>query len=108
MTITTKYLNQLEPQLTDRDLATITDIARFKLMAGGQLERLYYASGSDKSRTRNRQAVLRRLTGPSVIVRVGERRVGGAQPGSASFLYALDIAGQHLAQTGQRPHRSYS
>ncbi|OEJ61059.1 hypothetical protein BGM19_26655 [Streptomyces agglomeratus] len=109
MSITNRYLNQLGPQLTERDLAIIRDVGRFKLMSGGQLERLYFADCSDTSRARNRQAVLRRLTGHRVLARVGQRRVGGAQRGSASYLYTLDVAGQHLAQsTSSRPRRPYS
>jgi hypothetical protein len=108
MTVTAKYLNQLAPQLNDRDLAIITDIGRFKLMTGGQIERLYFADSSDKSRARNRQAVLKRLKDHEVIAHVGKRRVGGSMRGSALQLWSLDIAGQHLAQTGQRPRRPYS
>ncbi|OEJ41212.1 hypothetical protein AR457_10150 [Streptomyces agglomeratus] len=109
MSITNRYLNQLGPQLTERDLAIIFEVGRFKLMSGGQLERLFFADCSDTSRARNRQAVLRRLTGHRVLARLGQRRVGGAQRGSASYLYTLDVAGQHLAQsTSSRPRRPYS
>ncbi|WP_406123731.1 replication-relaxation family protein [Streptomyces canus] len=109
MSITRKYLNQLAPQLSPRDLAIIHEVGRFKLVTGGQLERLFFADCSDTSRARNRQAVLRRLTEHRVLARIGERRVGGAQRGSASFLYALDVAGQHLSQgTSTRPRRPYS
>ncbi|PKV88172.1 replication-relaxation family protein [Streptomyces sp. TLI_146] len=109
MSITRKYLNQLAPQLSPRDLAIISEVGRFKIMTGGQVERLFFADCSDTSRARNRQAVLRRLTEHRVLARVGERRVGGAQRGSASFLYTLDVAGQHLSQgTSTRPRRPYS
>ncbi|QNA75400.1 hypothetical protein C8250_029055 [Streptomyces sp. So13.3] len=109
MNVTEGYLNQLKPHLSDRDLAIIYEVGRFKLMTGSQLERLFFADGSDKSRARNRQAVLRRLTNHSVLLQVGERRVGGSQRGSASFLYTLGIAGQYLAgSTSKRPRRPYS
>ncbi|WP_274562383.1 replication-relaxation family protein [Streptomyces spiramyceticus] len=109
MSITNRYLNQLGPQLTERDLSIIHEVGRFKLLTGGQLERLFFADCSDTSRARNRQAVLRRLTGHRVLARVGQRRVGGAQRGSASYFYTLDVAGQHLAQgTSGRPRRPYS
>nr|WP_275406803.1 replication-relaxation family protein [Streptomyces sp. SID12488] len=99
----------MAPQLSARDLAIIYEVGRFKLMTGGHLERLFFADCSDTSRTRNRQAVLRRLTQHRVLARVGERRVGGAQRGSAAFLYALNVAGQHLSQaTSTRPRRPYS
>ncbi|MFD5536660.1 replication-relaxation family protein [Streptomyces sp. NPDC127079] len=109
MTVTARYLNHIKPQLSDRDLSIIEDIGRFKLLTGGQVERLYFAHGSQKSRARNRQAVLKRLKDHGVIAHVGERRIGGAKRGSASHLYALDIAGQHIAQTHSRqPRRKYS
>ncbi|MEV0537086.1 replication-relaxation family protein [Kitasatospora sp. NPDC050463] len=109
MNVTAGYLNQLRPQLSDRDLEIIRQVGRFKLMTGSQLERLFFAHCSDISRARNRQAVLRRLTDFQVLTRVGQRRVGGWAHGSASFVYTLDIAGHHLAgSAGARPRRSYS
>jgi hypothetical protein len=109
MSITVRYLGQLKPQLSSRDLAIIYEVGRFKLMTGGQLERLFFADCSELSRARNRQAVLKRLTDLRVLARVGERRVGGASRGSASFLYTLDVAGQHLAySTSPRPRRPYA
>jgi hypothetical protein len=119
MNITASYLDALKPDLTDRDLAIIREVGRFKLMTGGQLERLLFAEYTDPasgktveyssvSRARNRQAVLRRLTEHRVLARVGERRVGGGKRGSASFLYTLDVAGQHLARwTSSRPRRPF-
>lgn len=108
MTVTAKYLNMLKPHLTDRDLAIIADIGRFKVMKGSHIERLFFAHCSDKSRARNRQAVLKRLEDRGVITYVGDRQKAGAKRGSTPYLYTLDIAGQQLAQTGTRPRRPYS
>ncbi|MGW2851478.1 replication-relaxation family protein [Streptomyces sp. NPDC001215] len=109
MSITAKYLNQLKPQLSDRDLAIMAEVGRFKLMNGGQIERLFFAYLPEKSRSRNRQAVMQRLVDLDVLERVGERRVGGSKRGSASYLYTLGLAGQHLAETySKRPRREYS
>ncbi|MFJ3777561.1 replication-relaxation family protein [Streptomyces sp. NPDC090075] len=109
MSITAKYLNQLKPQLSDRDLAIMAEVGRFKLMTGGQIERLFFAHLPEKSRSRNRQAVMRRLVTHHVMERVGERRMGGSARGSASYLYTLGIAGQHLAENhSKRPRREYS
>jgi hypothetical protein len=108
MKITQTYLNQLGPQLTERDLAIVETIGRFKLLTGGQLERLYFADCSDRSRARNRQAVLKRLVDHQVLARVGERARGGSGGGSKDYVYTLDIAGQHVAGlTSSRPRRPY-
>ncbi len=119
MNITTGYLNRLKPELTERDLRIIEQVGRFKLMTAGQIERLFFdeyadpRSGStvgysEKSRTRNRQAVLRRLVNHRMLARVGVRRVGGSRRGSADYTYKLDVAGQHIARlTSARPRRPY-
>ncbi|XVV02504.1 replication-relaxation family protein [Actinosynnema sp. CA-248983] len=108
MNITRTVLDALKPQLSDRDHAIIRDVGRFKLATAGQLERLHFAHCSDTSRARNRQAVLKRLTDQRVLARVGERVRGGANGGSRGYLYALDVAGQDLAQlTSSRPRRPY-
>jgi len=106
MKVTAAYLNTLKPQLTQRDMAIIARLAQFKLMTGTQLERLYFADCSDKSRARNRQAVLRRLTNHQVLARL-DRRIGGIGAGSADYVYTLDVAGQRLAEASDRPRRPY-
>lgn len=123
MNITAAYINHLRPHLSERDLRIIGTVGHFKLANAGQLERLYFPrpltdpppaatyslmSKADKARIRNRQAVLRRLTKHRVLARVGERGIGGPDRGSASFLYTLDVAGQHIAETStSRPRRPY-
>ena len=108
MNITRTVLDALKPQLSERDHAIIRDVGRFKLATAGQLERLHFAHCSDTSRARNRQAVLKRLTDQRILARVGERVRGGANGGSRGYLYALDVAGQDLAQlTSSRPRRPY-
>ena len=117
--ITKAYLDTIAPSVTNRDLRIIHEVSRFKLMTGGQIERLFFHSYadpttgetiaySDKSRARGRQAVLQRLVKGRVLARVGERRVGTSERGSASYLYTLDVAGQRLAQlTSTQPRRPY-
>ncbi|BAJ31017.1 MULTISPECIES: replication-relaxation family protein [Kitasatospora] len=109
MNVTRRYLDQLAPQLSPRDLEIVRQLSRFKLMTGPQLERLFFADCSDTSRARNRQAVLKRLTQHQVLAHVGQRRVGGFAYGSGSYVYTLDIAGQLLAATtSARPRRAFS
>ncbi|MEV8442670.1 replication-relaxation family protein [Actinosynnema sp. NPDC051121] len=108
MNITRAVLDALKPQLSDRDHAIMHDVGRFKLATAGQLERLHFAHCSDRSRARNRQAVLKRLTDNRILARVGNRARGGPSGGSRGYLYALDVAGQELTQlTSHRPRRPY-
>ncbi len=114
--ITSRFLAQLKPQLTERDLAIAETVGRFKLATATQLQRLFFVQYeqdgvtlmySEKSRARNRQAVLKRLTEHRVLARIGERGRGGPIGGSASYVYALDIAGQALTSFSERPRRPY-
>ncbi|MEU7526003.1 replication-relaxation family protein [Saccharothrix sp. NPDC042600] len=108
MTISRAVLDALQPQLTDRDRAIIHDVGRFKLATAGQLERLHFAYLPPKSRPRNRQAVLKRLTDHHILARVGSRGRGGPGGGSQGYLYTLDTVGHDLAQlTSARPRRPY-
>jgi hypothetical protein len=106
MNVTRGYLNSLKPQLTERDREIIARLGQFKLMTGTQLERLYFGAVSAKSRARDRQAVLKRLTDHRVLARL-DRRVGGPGGGSADYVYTLDVAGQRLAEASDRPRRPY-
>ena len=109
MNITRTYLDGLLPTLTERDLAITELVGRFKLASGGQIERLFFDHCSDRSRARNRQAVVRRLVERQVLAPVGSRRRGGDGGGSAATVYALDVAGQRLVEfTGTRPRRPYT
>jgi hypothetical protein len=106
MNVTRGYLNSLRPQLTERDHEIIARLSQFKLMTGGQLERLFFGACSATSRARNRQAVLKRLTDHRVLARL-DRRIGGFGGGSADYVYTLDVAGQRLAEASDRPRRPY-
>jgi hypothetical protein len=119
MNVTTSFINQLRPALSERDFAIIEQVGRFKLMTATQLERLFFHTYpdpdtgepvpySERSRSRGRQEVLRRLMHHRVLARVGERRLGGAVRGSASYVYMLDAAGQRIAAlTSSQPRRPY-
>lgn len=103
--VTGSSLAGLRPRLTSRDLAIIQDIGRFKLMTGNQILRIFFQEEecSDLSRARRCQSVLSRLTKHGVLARLEERDT------IKSFIYCLDIAGQHIAGlTSERPRRKYS
>lgn len=109
LNVTRTYLDELLPSLTERDRAIVELVGRFKLASGGQIERLFFDHCSERSRARNRQAVLRRLVDRQVLAPVGKRRQGGEGGGSAATVYALDVAGQRLVElTSTRPRRPYT
>ena len=91
-------LTQLRAQLSDRDLAVVSQVAQLKLMSGRQIEQLHFgierhASALTAARTCRR--VLERLVGDRLLVRL-ERRVGGVRAGSASYVYGLGPVGQRV------------
>lgn len=109
LNVTRAFLSDLEATLTTRDRDIIATVGRFKLAGGDQLERLFFAHCSQRSRARDRQAVLKRLVDRQVLAVVGKRRVGGEGGGSSGTVYALDVAGQRLAElTNLRPRRPYT
>jgi Replication-relaxation len=108
LNVTRAYLDALLPTLSERDLGIIELVGCFKLATGEHIERLFFGHCSERSRTRNRQAVLRRLVDGRVLAPVGKRRVGGHQGGSATTVYALDVSGQRISElTSARPRRPY-
>ncbi|MFF7525951.1 replication-relaxation family protein [Streptomyces pseudovenezuelae] len=108
MNISARYSNLVKPHLTDRDLAIIAEVGRFKVMRGRQIERLYFAHVKETSRARDRQAVLKRLKDNKYLAYVGERQKAGAKRGSTPYLYTLDKKGQELAKTSGRTRPPFS
>jgi hypothetical protein len=80
--------------LDERDLAILASVARVRMLTGGQLQRLHFASVLSPDRQARR--VLARLTHLAVLARL-ERQVGGRRAGSSGFVYTLGLAGQRLA-----------
>jgi Replication-relaxation len=93
-------LDVLRERLSERDMAVIRDVARLRLATSTQLERLHFADVSAVVRRR----VLGRLVQWRVLTTL-ERRVGGVRAGSAGLVFALDLAGQRLAQADDRARR---
>lgn len=95
--MTRSDLNQLLDQLSDRDLAVLTDIERFRLLGARQVQRLHFATSGCESTPRVRAAnrALARLRGRD-LVRTLDRRVGGVRAGSAGFIYYLGPVGDRL------------
>jgi len=80
--------------LDERDLAILASVARVRMLTGGQLQRLHFASVPSPDRQARR--VLARLTHLAVLARL-KRQVGGRRAGSSGFVYTLGLAGQRLA-----------
>ena len=91
----------LQQELSQRDVAVIKDVQRFRLMSGQQLTSLHFAATSSGARSARR--VLARLTHHSLLIRL-KRRVGGVRAGSDGFVYAIGPVGDRLLG-GEQPRR---
>lgn len=100
--VTARQLLRVRADLTERDWQIIAMLARVRVATSGQLEVLYFA-GVTRRRAQQRLAVLVRRR---VLARL-PRVIGGVRAGSRGHVYALDAAGQRLADLGhgRRPRR---
>lgn len=80
--------------LSDRDKAILRDLARVRVLSGGQLTRLHFSELSLANRERARRRVLDRLIERGFVATLERRTIGGVRAGSSSLIYALDTAGQ--------------
>ena len=90
--VTSNRLVRLRSQLADRDWQIIATLERVRLATSGQLEALHFPDVS-RRRAQQRLAV---LTERRVLARL-PRVIGGVRAGSRGHVYALDVAGQRLA-----------
>ena len=92
------HVEWVEERMSPRDWLVLETVNRLRLASGGQLERLYFAELSVKSRSVVRGRVLRRLMDWRVL---GElpRRIGGAGHGSSARVLGLDSTGARLLRT---------
>ena len=88
--------------LSDRDWAILRSLAAARMLTGHQLTRLHFHDLSAQTRDRVRRRVLERLTRLRIATRLG-RIVGGVRSGSSGWIFALDLAGQRLAQAAAGP-----
>lgn len=91
------HVSWLAERLGERDRAILGSVARLRLTSSIQLERLHFTDIAPASRARLRRRVLARLVAWRVLVPLA-RRIGGVRAGSAGLVFALDTAGQYLAQ----------
>lgn len=90
------HVQWLRDRLGERDWAVARTVGALRLATGAQLERLHFADLPASHRSRTRRKVLKRLTEWRVLVPL-ERRIGGVRAGSGGLVFALDSAGQWLA-----------
>lgn len=91
--ITAADVERVITTLSNRDRAILLDLARVRVLSGGQLTRLHFAGLALESRERTRRRVLARLVELQLAAAL-DRTVGGVRAGSAGHTYSLGIAGQ--------------
>ncbi len=93
-----KGLLLLADDLSTRDQEIVELVGRFGVVSGKQVERLFFASGSEAaSNARLARRSLARLTDRRVLIRL-ERRIGGVRAGSAGTVYRLGAVGDRLVR----------
>lgn len=104
-------IRELEQHLTERDVALLHDLERFRLLRSSQLQRLHFGvtpfgkHATELAAVRATNRVLARLERLSVIDRVG-RRIGGPHHGSSTTIWQLAPAGERfLRALGGGPDR---
>ena len=95
-------LMRLQASLSQRELAVIADVERYRYLSSRQIEELHFSGhASELTGSRTCRSVLRRLARLEALRRL-ERRIGGVRAGSASFVYALGPVGQRLLHEDER------
>lgn len=93
--LSARKLARIRDRLSPRDLEILTAVARFRVLSGEQLQRLFWPDGSPETRARLARHGLARLRGLGVITPLA-RRVGGVRSGSQGLTFAVGVAGQRL------------
>lgn len=88
-------VRRLVETLSDRDKAILADVARVRVLTGGQVDRLHFAELTGAHRDRTRRRVLERLVSVGLLATL-ERRIGGVRAGSAGLVFTLGLAGQRI------------
>ena len=90
--VTSKRLHQLRDSLSEQDWAIISSLALVRVATSSQLVELHL-SEIGLRRAQRRLAV---LVDRRILARL-PRTIGGPRAGSSGHIYALDVAGQRLA-----------
>lgn len=106
--VTQRRLRAIEARLSDRDLAVLASVERFRFLTADHIEAMHFndhASAESGGRTCRR--VLVRLRREHVLG-VLNRRVGGVRAGSQGLVYFVDTAGQRIQRQGDSGRRGRS
>ena len=96
-----RQIRQLEQHLTERDVAVLHDLERFRLLRSDHLQRLHFGvhplgpHATQLAATRATNRVLTRIEQLGVIHRLS-RRIGGPQYGSSATTWQLAPAGERF------------
>jgi hypothetical protein len=101
-------LEELEPQLNERDKNILRTIQISRYITTSQISRLFFRdSASESAALRTASRNLEKLKSLQLIDSL-PRRIGGTFSGSGSFIWNLDSAGEHrlrVIDKTARPHR---
>lgn len=102
--ISRRRLGEIRKRLSDRDLAVLESVDRYRFLTAKHLEALHFQDhASDASAARTCRRVLARLREHRVLG-VLDRRIGGIRAGSEGLVYYVDAAGDRLLR-GDQPTR---
>ncbi len=105
--LSTRQLEAISQQLTDRDRQALLLVSRFGVMSGRQLQALLWSEVSPSARGRVARRGLSRLVRLDVLQPLA-RRVGGERSGSASTTFAVGRAGQYLSGSRRRVRAAHT
>jgi hypothetical protein len=99
--VTQRRLRAIEARLSDRDLAVLSSVGRFRFLTAEHIEAMHFNDhASVESGGRTCRRVLVRLRRERVLG-VLNRRVGGVRAGSQGLVYFLDTAGERIQRQGE-------
>lgn len=103
--ISGRHLREIQSRLSERDLAILQSVDRYRFLTAGQLQLMHFADhASAESAARTCRRVLARLRSFRVVG-VLDRRVGGIRAGSEGLVYYVDTAGDRI-QRGSSSNRA--
>jgi hypothetical protein len=102
--------DDLRAQFDSRDLAVLANIHRFRLLSTRQIQRLHFSKpglhASVQGATRAAHRVLHRLQEAGLVAPL-ERRIGGAERGSAGSLWQVESRGAAVLKLGVDEPKRY-
>lgn len=95
-------LQRIRSLMTDRELAVLVSVDRFRLLTAAQVEQLHFTEhASSETGGRIRRRVLERLVVAGMLQRL-DRRIGGMRAGSIGHVYRIAPLGYRLVHDEAR------